>query len=274
MNLLHCILITVALAMGLPHPVGAAPVTLWFSGTVSSFSNPSNAMPSDIRIGTPVSGRWMFDSTTAGYVAGIADQTSAVSNFYCGQVSGYSALIQIGSHNITNTSAIPGNWCGSLNIYDNYGNADELYLYSGQSGLMIDGSVVTNSNIRLYLRDNSMTAFSSAQFPTNTPNLEAFADVRTFTWNVNNPSNKLLYSVEAQVTAISTNELVLLNIQKSTADARIAWPVGISGFTLQASSNFTIGSWQNVVSPVTDIGMEHTVTVPTAGAPKFYRLKK
>src|SRR5687768_7107101 len=107
MNSLRQTLIKATLAIALTTTAFATPVTFWFSGTVGSINNPSNALPSDIRIGTAVSGRWTFDSSTAGYIVGIGDQSSGVSNFYCGQVSGFSTLVQIGSHNLTNTATIP-----------------------------------------------------------------------------------------------------------------------------------------------------------------------
>ena len=102
-------------------------------------------MPADIKVDTPFSGRWTFDSATAAYKSGIVDPTGSVSNFYCSQVSGYSTLVQIGSHIITNAAINPSSWCGTFHIYDNYNNADELVLYAGQSGLMRDGIVMTNT---------------------------------------------------------------------------------------------------------------------------------
>lgn len=252
----------------------AAPVTFWFSARVTELYNPSNAMPADIQIGTPIAGRWMFDSATAGYVAGVVDQSGSVSNFYCPSVAGYAALVQIGPHVITNTATLPG-WSGYLNIYDNYNNADELYLYAGQAGLMQDGTLLTNSSVRIYLRDNSKAAFASAQFPTDPPVLAAFPDEHVLTWEVRTPSSALVYKVTAQLTAISTNELVLLNIRNASANtAQVSWPIGVSGMSLQSATNLAAPAWQNVVAPITDISMEHTVTVSTIGTPNFYRLKK
>ncbi len=252
----------------------AAPVTFWFSGTVNSIYNPSNAMPADIKLGTPVAGRWMFDSATAGYVTGFTEPSGSVSNFYCQAVSGYATLLQIGGHIITNTSILPG-WAGYLNIYDNYNNSDELYLYAGSAGLMQDGTLLTNSSVQIALRDNSKSAFNSAQFPTNPPVLAAFANQRSLSWEVRNLSNTLLYRVEAELTAISTNELVLLNIRRGNANtASISWPSGVQGLQLQSTTNLSASAWQDVATPVVDMGMEHTVTTSSASGNKFFRLKK
>lgn len=268
---------SLSLATGLsvlPIITSAAPVTFWLSGKVNAIYNPSNAMPADIKLGTPVAGRWMFDSATASYVAGITEPSGSVSNFYCRPVSGYATLLQIGSHVITNTSILPG-WAGYVNIYDNYNNCDELYLHAGPAGLMQDGTLLTNSALRIALRDNTKTALNSAQFPTNPPVLTAYADQRILSWEVRNLSNSLLYRVEAELTAISTNELVLLNIRTGSANtAAVCWPSGVQGLQLQSTTNLAAPVWQDVATPVVDIGMEHTVTVSTTGAPKFYRLKK
>lgn len=54
----------------------------------------------------------------------------------------------------------------------------------------------------------------------------------------------------------------------------LAEPASVSGFTLQSTSNPASATRQKVNGPVTGVGTEHTVSVSTAGGPRFVRLRK
>jgi len=253
----------------------AAPVTFWCSGTINYVNNPSNTAPSGVVVGTPFSVRFTYDIELGSYMSGYVDLSGSRSNAYFSTLSGNSVLVQMGGHTVTNLAFLPGYNTGSLHINDNYDNEDYFQIYSGHAGLAVDGNVMTNTQVDLYLKDASKTAYNSSTFPTQGPEFAPFNTWRRLSWNRQDDHGNFLFSIIGEVSQISTNELVSLNMrQLDSSTAQLAWPVGVSGFTLQSTTNLAGGNWQNVAAPVVEVGMEQTVTVSTTGAPQFYRLKK
>jgi hypothetical protein len=56
----------------------------------------------------------------------------------------------------------------------------------------------------------------------------------------------------------------------------LSWPLNVAGFVLEETTSVAIpGSWSQVLQPApVDTANEHTVTVPTSGVIKCYRLRK
>jgi len=66
----------------------------------------------------------------------------------------------------------------------------------------------------------------------------------------------------------------LLLIRRAGANAVLSWPVSVTGFTLEYTTQLGSGVWTMEPSFVVDSGTEHTVTVPANSSRRFYRLKK
>jgi hypothetical protein len=89
-------------------------------------------------------------------------------------------------------------------------------------------------------------------------------------------SFKLTPGFWSGVTVEQTPDAPVLRI-KLTADGRaeISWPVSVTGFTLEETTNAAQpNSWTAAPQPIVDTAIEHTVTVPAAGVMKCYRLRK
>lgn len=54
--------------------------------------------------------------------------------------------------------------------------------------------------------------------------------------------------------------------------AVISWPASSTGFQLQQNSALGTGTWSNVNSPVTVVGNQNQVTIPTQPGNSFFRL--
>lgn len=55
--------------------------------------------------------------------------------------------------------------------------------------------------------------------------------------------------------------------------ARLSWPVHVTGFVLEETGAASSGVWNATPHPVVETPTEHTVIVPAAGLVKCYRLK-
>jgi hypothetical protein len=257
----------------------AAPVTYWFSGYVSEISNPSNAMPFNVTIGAPFAAQLTYDPSLVGFSNLNSYPGGDIGFYYFTNTSGFSMKFQIAGHTITNT-ARPGRNCGLIGVYDQFNNEDSYWAETGGS-LTVDGSPYLSdpyfSVIAMYLDDDSKTAFSTVAIPTNAPVLSQFTSHRDLTWGAyiddGNPTQ--LFAITGILTSITTNEQVLLNYRSPSVNTlQLGWPITVSGFTLQSSSDLTIDNWQTVTNPVVDISVEHTVTVSTTGPARFFRLFK
>lgn len=65
-----------------------------------------------------------------------------------------------------------------------------------------------------------------------------------------------------------------LNISMSGSTAQLSWSNSVASFILQASLSLAPAAWTNVALPVTLAGSVNTVSDPTGGTPRFYRLIK
>jgi hypothetical protein len=75
------------------------------------------------------------------------------------------------------------------------------------------------------------------------------------------------------VTLLQTPGAPILKIMLiAPGQAVISWPVTVTGFTLQYSTDLGSGLWAKELAAVVDTATEHTVTVPAVGI-KCYRLK-
>jgi hypothetical protein len=268
-----------ALVVALVSDVSAAPVTFWFSGHVENVNNPSNAMPFGVAAGTPFAGQLTYDPALIGSTYTNSYPGGDIGFYYFTSIAGYSIVFQIAGHTITNV-VIPGRHTGLVGVYDQYNNSDSYWAQSS-GGLTIDGSPFLAdpyfSGIYIYLQDNSKTAINTTDIPTNAPVLANFPDQRALTWGayIDDGGPTQLFSVNGVLTAVSTNELVLLNCRVVAPNTlQLGWPATLSGFTLQSRADLTAGNWQTVSNAVVDVNAEHTVTIPAAESAGYFRLKK
>lgn len=259
----------------------AAPVSFWFSGTVDYCYNPSNAMPSGIAVGTPFSGRITYDAAWISYSNWNTYASGDTSTYYFTNTPGFSVLVQIGDHTITNTPNLDGYQCGYIGIYDQFDNSDSFSLDTEHSDIIVDGNSTRVGNhvpiISLYLRDDAKTAYNTVSLPTSAPALSQFPSQQVFGWmtRLDDGIGTTFFSISGNITTIATNELVALNLRRSGVNTvQLGWPTAVSGYTLQSSTNLAPGSWQSVTNPIVNTAMEYTVTVSPVGPEQFYRLKK
>ncbi len=253
--------------------VHAAPVTFWFAGIVDGVSNPSNALPANIQNGTPFYCRVSYETTNLSLT--LSNQAGTAINYYFRETTGFSFLMQIGGHTVTNsTDNKISQWSGNVCIHNDFIGEDQYFLQIGNNGLVTDGAVNTNTYVNFELLDSSSTAFSSNALPNQPPNIALFPDRRRFNWYAANASNNFIFQVDGEITQVSTNELVALNVrQLSSNSVQVAWPRAVSGGVLQSVTNVNSTNWQAVGAAVVPVGMENTATVSTSGESQFYRLK-
>lgn len=65
-----------------------------------------------------------------------------------------------------------------------------------------------------------------------------------------------------------------LSIRRTGANAVLAWPVAVNGYTLEYTTQLGSGFWTTETTSVVNTATEHTVTVPANAGRRFYRLKK
>jgi hypothetical protein len=269
------------LLAGLALDAPADQVTYWFSGLVTSVQNPSNAMPFNVSVGTPFAARLSYDASLIGYSNVNSYPDGEVGFYYFTNTAGYSMVFQIAGHTITNISR-PGVFCGQVGIYDQYNNEDSYWSETGAGRtLTLDGSPYLSapyfSVISVYLDDDSKSTFTSVAIPTNAPVLSSFGSHRDLTWGayIDDGGPTRLFSVSGVFTDISLIEQVLLNYRVLAANAvQLHWPVTVSGFTLQSSTDLSVNNWQAVTNGVLDINGEHTVTVTPDHPARCFRLIK
>lgn len=259
----------------------AAPVTFWFSGTVDSINNPSNSLPSGIAIGTPFSGRVTYDPAWVSSATAYSFPAGDTSNSYFTNTAGFSMLVQIGGHTITNALNPIGYNYGYVGIYEQFNNNDSFTVETAHADLMVDGSPTLVGNLipymNLSLSDRTKTAYNTAVLPSSPPTIGQFPDQRIFNWQnwVDDDFRTTVFSIAGNITVLTTNELVALNLRRTGNNTlQLGWPTAVSGYTLQSTTNLASGNWQTVTNAVTDLNMEHTVTFSTASKNQFFRLKK
>ncbi len=254
----------------------AAPVTYWFSGVVDSFRNASNAAPAGVGVGTPFVGRVSYDPSAVRYAETNNAGGGVNAQYHYESTTGLSFAVYIAGQWISNTVYF-GN-SGQIGIENNVYGRDYYYAETA-SVLQLNGTNMVaapnQSGMALGLFDENMTALPSAALPLAAPVLNQFSEGHLTISARNSNGTVDLCSISGPISAIRTNEIVLLNLRRiSSSTAQVAWPLYANGYTLQSATSLTGPNWQNVATPVVNLGPEHTVSVPTTGAPKFYRLRK
>ena len=257
----------------------AAPVTYWFSGFVTAVNNASNAMPFSVNVGAPFTARLSYDPSLVASSNLNSYPEGDTGFYYFTNVDGISILFQIAGHTITNI-VHPWRYAGLVGIYDRYNNEDS-YWAQITGRLALDGTPYLDdpqfSVISIYLDDDSQTAFDSVALPTKAPALDKLKSHRDMVWGayIDDGGPTPIFGVSGELTSITTTEQVQLNYRPlATGKAQLGWPVDLSGFTLQTSTNLSSTNWQTVTNSVVDISVEHTVTVSNTVPARFYRLIK
>jgi hypothetical protein len=76
------------------------------------------------------------------------------------------------------------------------------------------------------------------------------------------------------LSVVQTPGAPLLKIKLVGTNAVVSWPLAVTGFALEETSNLTSGPWGATPQSVVDTVTEHTVTVAASGIVKVFRLKK
>lgn len=266
-----------ALATTWTARTAAAPVTYWFSGVVDGFQNASNTAPGGVTIGTPFVGRINYEPASVSYAYTNQAGGGSYSGYNFADTTAFSFTVYIAGHTISNT--VFSNQSGQVGVYNNVSGRDD-YFAETASTLVMNGTNMAappnQASLSLYLSDPSATAFTSTALPLIAPRLNQFDQGGYFVMSVRNGSGSVyLSSVAGPVTAISTNQIVQLNLRRASASTlQVAWPLYANGYTLQSTTNLANPNWQTVATAVVTTATEHTVTVTSTGGPKFFRLKK
>lgn len=254
----------------------AAPVTYWFSGVVNGFVNASNAAPAGVAVGAPFVGRVSYDPSAVSYAETNNAGGGVNAQYHYGSTTGLSFAVYIAGQWISNTVNL-GN-SGQIGI-ENDVHGRDFYYADSSSTLLLNGTNMVaapnQSSMTLALFDENKTALPSVALPLAAPVLNQFS-YRVFTLSARNSNGtKDLCSISGPISVIRTNEIVLLSLRRTSSSAgQVAWPLWANGYTLQSATSLTAPNWQTVATPVVNLGQEHTVSVPTTGAPRFYRLRK
>ncbi len=254
----------------------AAPVTYWFNGVVATFVNASNAAPAGVAVGTPFVGRVSYEPSAVGSAETNNAGGGVNAQYHYESTSGLSFAVYLAGQWISNT-VYYGN-SGQIGIENNVFGRDYYYAETA-SALLINGTNVVaepnQSSMSLGLIDEKKIALPSAALPLAAPVLSQFND-GFFTMSARNSNGTVeLFYISGPLSFLRTNEIVLLNLRRTgSSTAQVAWPRYANGYTLQSATSLTSPNWQNVATPVVDVGQEHTVNVSTTGATRFYRLRK
>lgn len=68
-------------------------------------------------------------------------------------------------------------------------------------------------------------------------------------------------------------EMLMLSVERQAGDVRVFWPKPAIGSFLEQSLTVT-GVWSQVSSPYLTNATDISITVPTSGGTRFYRLRK
>lgn len=166
-------------------------LTFKFDGTVSSVYDPKEVLQQTVRVDSPFSGTYSFDSTVS----------DTVSN----PNSGSYATLPPFSVSLGSLSLISSN-PGYINIADNHSGADKYTV--GNSGFTYGGYRIVECFIQFV--DPSMQAFSSDDLPLSPPNLSLFGS-HVFSIQGNSiDSQSGSFLVQGTVTAITPEPSSLL----------------------------------------------------------------
>jgi hypothetical protein len=66
----------------------------------------------------------------------------------------------------------------------------------------------------------------------------------------------------------------MLQIKLTGPRAVISWPISVTGYALEETTNVVSGVWAPAQGTAADTATEHTLTTPAAGVIKAFRLKK
>jgi hypothetical protein len=272
-------LVLVLLAAANHALVSADPVTFWFSGVVDGFINAANAAPTGVSVGTPFVGRISYNPAGVSN-ASTNDHAGGVYSQYNFPGMAFTFTVYLAGHTISN--AVVSGPIGAIVVENNVSEQDR-YTVEAYT-LMLNGTNLVaepnQSGVSLALIDPSGTALNSTALPLAPPVLSQYTNDegeagRLAIVGRNSNGTKDLFNIGGKVSEIRTDEIVQLQLRQINAStAQLAWPLYANGYTLQTTTNLRSPNWKNVATPVVDVGMHHTVNVPSTGAPQFFRLKK
>lgn len=265
------------LAAAFTLSAGSAPVSFWFSGVVERFKDPGKLAPSGVGEGTPFVGHISYDPSILWYAETNSNSGGIYAQYQFGSLAGFSFTVYMAGHTISNVMVEQSP--GMIILEDNVSGRD-FYLADTASMLTVDGkdmvAVPNQVGMSLGMTDPSSTAISSVALPKSAPVLSQFPDEPFMNIVARNSNGTVdLCNISGIVQLLQNDPIVPLSIRPLTAStARVSWPLFATGYTLQSSPSLNATRWQDVLSTVVTSTTEFSVTVPTTGAPKYYRLKK
>lgn len=258
-------------------PAAAAPVTFWFGGQVDVVQNSARLAPTGIAVGTPFDGRISYDPANVWYAETNHVGDGIYSQYNFASTAAFSFTLHIAGNTISNV-ALSSN-SGLVGAENNISESDRL-LFETSSSLMMNGTNLVSApnqvSLSLFLQDGNLTALSSAALPSTVPALESFSEGGSLTFLARNGNGTVdLFSIRGTLQTISATETVQLSCRRSSVSTiQLAWPLQASGYAVQFATSLTNPNWQSLAAQVLETATEHTVTLPSNTAPRFFRLKK
>lgn len=266
------------LAWLLPASSSSAVVVSWgFRGVVSRYDNPTGNLPGNIAVGTPFTGVIRYDLSFA--TGPDADPNPNRSVQYFTNVAGLSITVNVAGHIITTTNQLPGDSTSDLTIENNISDRDYVDVGFPYQTVRLNGAPlpgpVTFGGLSLGLTDATKSMFSNDSVPTNVPILVVEPDTSWVQLNLYDSVADVFRTIQLEIGELYADSKVLITTTRLPGNQlRLSWPVSATGLTLQFATSLTTQNLTTEPTAVVDTATEHTITVSTAGQPKFFRLVK
>jgi hypothetical protein len=251
-------------------------VSFGFSGVISTFYNPSNALPADISVGMPFNGVLTYDTSVV-YLGGDLDPYPEVGDYYFNTNGGFWLQVSVAGHTFASVQPGPGDQFAVIAIHHYIGEDATFSADASAQTIRMDGAPLpgtyNSTGFSFDLFDNSGMGCTNDALPKVPPQLAAFPSAHRFELDASYGSPRT-FDVIGTITNISASFAPTLAIRRDAGgNVVLAWPLAAHGFTPETTTNLVGANWESVPAPVIDVSTEHTVTVPPAGPQRFYRLK-
>ena len=266
----------ISLLAALALDVRAAVVNFNFSGTISTYSNPSNALPANIIYGTPFTGVLTYD-TTAVLSGGDVEPSPNSGDYYFNDKGGFILSVTIAGHTFASTKHGPADSYASIVIHNDYFGYDSFSVEDSFPNVGMDGGPLPgnpdSSGILITLQDASATALNTDALPLIPPMVASFPDTHRFEI-IARKNGSQVFDLSGLIVEMTPASQPVLTIRpQPNKTIQLAWPLSVQGFTLQQNTNLSAGAgWQTNAVPILDTATEHTVTVSASGSNCFFRL--
>ncbi len=160
--------LTLAYLLLLSSFASAEMITIAISGTVTSVDDSANLLNGEIAVGSTMTGSYTYDSETEPYSAGTYTTTYVCTNSLCKMMLNINGIV---------FQTDP--WLSFSITNDYLGNGRDSYSLSALNVLPLDNEMGIES-ITWQLGNNSGSAISNMELPTDAPNLLSWPDRNQF----------------------------------------------------------------------------------------------